>query len=128
MIVAIDTHQASREQLNQQEHREFSNRRGRIGYHRIGIADAHHEVDDHRHACKENTARHALTVEHQEEGQIDQSGTRLTLQHDKDHRDEDHCQGPRKVLPLLDVIAIDTHQFRQRQCRGELRKLCGLQA
>ena len=128
MIVAIDTHQTCREYLNQQEYREFSNRRGRIGYHRIGIANAHHEVDDHRHTRKEDTARHALTVEHQEEGQIDQCGTRLTLQHDKEHRYEDHSQSTREVLPLLDVIAIDTHQFRQRQCRGKLRKLSRLQA
>src|SRR3712207_8387263 len=54
------------------------------------VLDADNEVNDHRHTRKQDAARHALTVKHQEKRQVDQCRPRLFLPHDKEHRSEEH--------------------------------------
>ena len=50
------------------------------------------------------------------------------LQHNKQHGHYNNRQSSSEMLPLLDVIAVDTHQLSQRQGGGEFRKLSRLQA
>ena len=76
-IVGID--HSGGEQLDEEEHGKLTHRGGCVEKHRLFKLDANDEVDDHCHARKEETAGHSFAVEHQEEGQIDERRTRLSL-------------------------------------------------
>ena len=64
---------------------ELADGRRCLSHHHVSIADADDEIDHHGHSRKEDAARHALTVEHEEEGEIDERRTRLALQDDEHH-------------------------------------------
>ena len=94
----------------------------------LGKAYADDEIEHHSHAGEEHTARHALAIEHEEKGEIDQCRPRLTLHHDAEHGGEDDGQGDEEVLRAVDVVTIFAHELGQSQCRGKLGKLGWLQA
>ena len=106
----------------------MAQRRGRIGQHDVGIADAQHEVEHGADACEEDEAGHPLAVEHEEEGEIDQRGAGLALQDDEQHGHEDEGADNERVLPRLEHEAVDVHALGQGQGGGKLGKLGGLQA
>ena len=128
LAVTVYPHHADREQLNEQQDGILAHRCRRVADIHLSIADAHDEVNHHRHASKQDAAWHTLAIEHQEESQIDQCRTRFALEHDKHHRQQDDQQGGGKMTPLADVVAVDRHQLGLRQRGGKLRKLSGLQA
>jgi len=125
-IVGID--HSGGEQLDEQEHGKLTHRGGRVEKHRLLKLDANDEVDDHCHARKEETAGHSFAVEHQEEGQIDERRTRLSLSYDTDHRHEDDAAGRSKVLEVVDVKSIGAHEFGYGEGSGKLGKLGRLQS
>lgn len=124
----VDPRHARGEEQDEGQHQELAQRRGRIGQHDVGIADAQHEVEHGADACEEDEAGHPLAVEHEEEGEIDQRGAGLALQDDEQHGHEDEGADNERVLPRLEHEAVDVHALGQGQGGGKLGKLGGLQA
>ena len=122
-MLAVDPHHSDAEQLDEQQDGETADGGLRAVEQHIGKADADNEIDDHGNTREEDGTRHALTIEHEEEGQIDEGRTGLALQHDAEHGQQDDGQRGRKVTPLVDVIAVGRHELRQGQRRGKLGKL-----
>ena len=92
----------------------------------IGKPDSHHEVEHRRGSCKEDTANHALAIEHQEEGKVDQGRTRLLLHDDKPHGKENKDGTDNEVAPTGKVEIEGTYHLGDTKGSGKLGKLCRL--
>ena len=72
----------------------------------IFVFDADDEVDDHCDAGEEDTTGHSFSVEHEEEGDVDEGRTGFTLCDNEEHGEEDDGASHGEVLPASDVEAI----------------------
>ena len=83
----VHPHQPHGKQVYACQYKELTHAHLRQLPHRfLGIAYANHKVKHKRRRGKQYAANHALAVKHQEEGQIDQGGTRFPLHDDQHHR------------------------------------------
>ena len=126
-VVTIGVYHACGEQLHKQEHHKLAYRRGRVAHQHLLKLYADNEIDNHRHARKQHTARHSLTIEHEREGEIDQRRACLTLPHDAKHGEKYYATRRGEMLGTVYIEAIAANKLCQCQCRGKLTKLRWLQ-
>ncbi len=126
-VITIKIDKDCREQLYEQQHHKLSQRGRSVPQHHILIADADHEIDHHRHAREQDATRHPFPIKHQEKCQIDQCRPRLLLTDNENHRQQHYRTCHSKILPLMDIKAIRTHELTDSQRRGKFCELSGLQ-
>ena len=123
----IDPHHADGEEQDEQQHGKLSDGGGPLVHHHVAKTDTHHEVEHGTETGKEHHARHSLAVEHQEESEIDQRRTRLALQNDQQHGQQNEPSDKQRIAGLVDDEVVGIHALSQRQGRGELGKFSGLE-
>ena len=86
------------------------------------VAEFHadHDIDYKHERREEDGAGHAFAIEHQEECEIDQRGSRLLLADDEYHRQEEQEDDAQEVLIVREVEAVALHEFAHGQCDGKL--------
>ena len=112
--------------MHHQENGKLAERGGHGKKFHILVSYAYDKICHHRYAGEEDRARHALSVEHEEEREIDKGGARLLLGDDEKHGQEDDsgCHG--EVARLAQRETVGGHQPRggKSRCKlGELRRL-----
>ena len=124
----IDAGHACGEEPYQQQDAVLAYGGERHGHQVFGEAQTHHEVDDGRRGGEEEAAGHALAVEHEEEGQIDQCRPCLALHDDEHHGQQDDGRGSHERPHVRQRHAEAPDVARYGQGGGALGKLGRLQA
>ena len=72
---------------------------------------------------EEDIARHALAIEHEEEGREDEGRARLVLKDDERHGEEDDERRAQEMGEFVQLPARLLEEARQEKGRGALGKL-----
>ena len=124
---AIDLRHGRRKELCQQQHSKLTNDDGHVLNRVFPITHAHHKIDHGGKGGEQQRTRHTFTVEHKEEGEIDECRARLLLQHNEQHGQDEKGTGGYKVLRFAQIKTVAAHELSHRQRHGELGKLGWLQ-
>ena len=106
---AVGADHAGGEEPDEHQHAELAHRCERLGQEHRAETHTDDEINDRRDAAEEEAPRHSFTVEHQEEGQVDEGRARLALHHDEHHRCEHHRGCAREVFPVFEREAVLVH-------------------
>ena len=101
---------------------------GKVKKRLLTETDARHEIIDSRHPDKEKGTRHALTIAHEKEGEIDQGTSCLSLQHDESHRNKNNGGSHKEMAKLIEFQIEFAYQPGYTKGCAKLSKLCGLNA
>ncbi len=89
---------------------------------------AYNKVSYGSRCRKEEAARHALAIEHEEKGHKNESRPCFALQNDEQHGKEHDAGGFEEVAHVVERKTIGIHHFCHGQCCGAFGKLSRLEA
>ncbi len=125
---AIDGGHDGGEEPNEQEHDKFANLGLGVGQDVGGETDADDEVGHGGGGGEEETAGHSFTVEHEEEGEIDERRTGFALHDNQHHREQDERGGLEEVAHIVERKAVAVDEFGHGQGGDAFGKFGRLQA
>ena len=122
----IDLKHSECESPNEQQDCELADGGQGARQFRLAKADADDKIDHRRDGSEKEAAGHSLTIEHEEEGKIDQRGTRFLLKDDEHHWQENQSGCPQKASHVGHRETVAVQKLGDCERRDTLGKLRGL--